>query len=291
MTNIIMKPYSLFILSFFMIFNISCTHKSGSLVDISISKATPIFETYTNIVYGEDSLEQSFDMYLPAHRDRNNTGVIIFIHGGGWSGGVKDDFNGLGMDTFFTQKNYAVLTINYRLINKYPYPSALDDIGHVIDYIDQHADIWNVNSSAICLFGRSSGAHLALLYAYTRNSDHRIKAVVDCFGPSDLTASNIINGQLRPFLEAMLGPYVYNDMAWHDASPIYHLSGAIPTAIMQGTADSLVPSSQSITLQDSLLIRSIPSIYLSWQGNGHGWSQTRWLENRNVIVAWLKNYM
>lgn len=286
-----MKVFTVLILFFLCFFNISCTHQDGLVGAEPIAKSTNLFSAHPDLIYGADPVQQSLDLFLPAKSNRNTTGVIIFIHGGGWTTGVKDDFNNLGMDTFFTQRNYAVITMNYRLVNKYPYPNALDDIDLVLNYIQANADKWNINANKICLFGRSSGAHLALQYAYTRNISNRIKAVVDCFGPVDFTRHDVVNGQLGELVAQMLGPYIYNEALWHDASPINHLSGAVPTAIMQGSADSLVYASQSVALQDSLLARGIPSIYLTWAGNGHGWNQGRWIESREVVAAWLKQYL
>lgn len=286
-----MRQFTAIILCYFIFFNISCNHKSAIVAPLAPARAAKLFNSFPGLAYGPDSNQQSFDLTLPVNPDINTTGVVVFIHGGGWSGGSKEDFNNLGMDTFFTARNCAVISMNYRLTDKYPYPAALDDIGSVLDHINSNAENWQVNPAKICLFGRSSGAHLALEYAYTHNSDRRIKVVVDCFGPVDFTRGDVVNGQLGSFIEAMLGPYTYNDNRWHDASPIYHLAAAVPTLIMQGTADSLVYASQSVELQDSLLARSIPSIYLSWIGNGHGWNQQRWIESRDVVAAWLKQYL
>src|SRR4051812_21687966 len=44
-----------------------------------------------NVSYGSDSL-QVMDVFLPPGRDTADTKVILFIHGGSWSGGDKNEF-------------------------------------------------------------------------------------------------------------------------------------------------------------------------------------------------------
>ncbi len=238
-----------------------------------------------------DTATQNMDVNIPADADGQTTGVVIFIHGGGWVAGNKDDFNGLGLDTLLCNANMAMVTINYRLGSTYKYPACLDDIGLAIDYITAHAAQWHINPDKLSLFGRSSGAHLALQYAYTRNAAGRIKLVTDLFGPADLTAPDIIAGLLNGDVEAILGPYATNQAAWHDASPLYHLDGAIPTIIMHGTADSIVYTSQSLVLEDSLLARGIPTTFIPWTGNGHGWNQQRWNDSKDIVLGMIVYYL
>jgi len=248
------------------------------------------FITYTNVLYGTDTSEQIMDVHLPVNRN-SYTPVIMLIHGGAWVAGKKEDFNGLGLDTFFTAAGIAVLNINYRLDNKYAYPAPIDDIGMVMDYLTKHATEWNVNPNDVVLLGRSSGGHLALQYAYTHNSDNRIRAVIDAFGPTNLTDSSIAYKALGINVDVMLGDYATNQQQWHDASPIYHMDGAVPTLIFQGTADTLVYPIQSQMLGDSLLARNIPCIYIPWTGAGHGWITERWLQSRDATLAWLRKFI
>ena len=231
------------------------------------------------------------DVTLPAKRDRGSTPVVIMIHGGSWVTGSKADFYGLGLDTFFAANNCALVNINYRLTSNYPYPDAIEDIGLVMDFIKKNAYTWQVNGDRVCLFGRSSGSHLALLYSYADNGDKRIKVVIDGFGPTDFTDSTLLYTPLGNNVAFMLGPYAENPKLWHDASPIFYMQTALPTVIFQGTADQLVYPKQSLMLQDSLLAHSFPCLYIPWVGNGHGWDQAKWLKCKDTTLKWIKNYL
>lgn len=281
------------ILPLFGVFNISCTHRAISIgLQPVVYRDKQPFVAYYNVHYSTiDTAEQKADIFTPVNSDDITTGVVIFIHGGGWVTGEKGDFNGLGLDTLLTCNNMAMVNINYRLAGQYPYPSALNDIDSVIEMIKSRAGQWHINPDKICLFGRSSGAHLALQYAYTRNTDNHIKVVVDLFGPADLTTADVLDNSLGINAATMLGPYDSNHALWHDASPIYHLDHAIPTLIMHGTIDSVVYTSQSIRLQDSLVARGVPCTYIPWAGNGHGWNQQRWNEYKDIALTFMKHYL
>jgi acetyl esterase/lipase len=265
-----------------------CSQRIGP---VPVQASTEPFTQYRNIVYGTDSIQQSMDVTLPPNGDKRTTPVVILIHGGSWVVGAKNDFYGLGLDTFFAANGCALININYRLDQYYPYPAAVEDLGLVMAYLKNKANAWKINPNKVCIFGRSSGAHLALLYAYAHNQDNRIKAVIDGFGPVNFIDSSIIYTELGLNVTYMLGAYNSHTQQWHDASPIFYMAGAVPTVIYQGTADSLVYPIQSQMLQDSLMARGVPSLYFQWVGNRHGWSQDRWLQSRDATMAWIKHFL
>ncbi len=249
------------------------------------------FTQYMNVVYGHDDTEQqSLDVALPLHRNIKTTPVLILVHGGAWSAGYKNDFYGYGLDTFFTAHGYAVVNINYRLDFQHPYPAGLNDLGLVVDFIRQRATVWQVNPNKIFFLGRSAGAHLALLYAYSIDKGRRVRAVIDGFGPVDLEDSTIAYGKLKNNVSYMLGSLAQNRERWREASPINYMASAVPTIILQGTADSLVPAKQSNRLYDSLVSRGISALYIPWQGNAHGWLTERWKEHQDESVAFMDRY-
>jgi acetyl esterase/lipase len=215
----------------------------------------------------------------------------VIIHGGAWVQGDKTDFNGSGLDTFFTANGCALINMNYRVDQFYKYPVPVEDIGLVLDYVKKNAATWQVNPNRVCLFGRSSGSQLALIYGYSMNTDNRVKVVIDGFGPTDLIDSSIVDGPLGVNVTYLLGPYVSNIQGWRDASPVFHMQGAVPTVIYQGTADNLVFPVQSQVLQDSLLARGVPNMLFYWQGVGHGWDQAGWVQDRDATLAWVKRFL
>ena len=231
------------------------------------------------------------DIYLPKFHPSDNVPVVIVLHGGGWIQGDKGEMNSTGVDTFFTSNGFAVVNMNYRLDVQYKFPAPIDDIGLVMTYIQEHAASLGINPSRICMLGKSSGAHLAMLYAYSRNQDKRIKAVLDFCGPVNLTDSTILYKPFNNLVSAFIGSYTSNNQGWHDASPSSFISGAVPTAIFHGTADSLVYYQQAQMLDDSLRLHGINDMFVPWVGYRLGWNQEKWTEWRWAILDWLRKFV
>ncbi|WP_119080416.1 alpha/beta hydrolase [Chitinophaga alhagiae] len=68
-----------------------------------------------DMAYGPDA-RQKMDVYLPSARSAN-TPVVVFLHGGGFVAGDKADLHAQMQS--FSAKGYAVLNVNYRLVEVY----------------------------------------------------------------------------------------------------------------------------------------------------------------------------
>ncbi|MEO5947743.1 MAG: alpha/beta hydrolase, partial [Chitinophagaceae bacterium] len=166
--------------------------------------------TIKDIPYGVNS-SQKFDLGLPANRTTAVTQLVVVVHGGGWATGDKNELswllNGL------KQRGYAVANINYRLILNQPdnYKMQLDDVDSAVQFTLRLASTYTFNGQKLYITGHSAGGHLALSYAYTRNTSGKVKAVSSLAGPTNLfTMSyynfNIYNQILEPYLGVPLFP-------------------------------------------------------------------------------------
>ena len=245
------------------------------------------------VSYGSDT-SQNMDVYIPAGRDSVNTKVILFIHGGSWSSGDKTEFNE-AIDSIRNRlNNYAIFNMNYRLAfnGKNRFPSQIEDIQSALAFISSKAVEYRVNPNKICLIGASAGAHLALLQAYKNNSNGKIKAVVDLFGPTDLT--DLYNH--HPFPEASK-PILFNLMgttpasnptAYINASPVNFVSAqSVPTQIFHGNSDIVVPISQSYNLKTALEANNVKVEMTVYQGEGHGWYGSNLSDTYNKAIKFI----
>lgn len=171
---------------------------------------------YRNIRYASrpDSFERdtSSDRLLDLYRPQSAEGklpVIVFIHGGGFSGGDK-----IGTEAICTKLSslgYAVLSINYRLESKRKkviggsasantrkflpinarfhesfrnaISSASEDTELALQWIKRNASAYNLKTSSVALAGGSAGGITALHTAYA--SDQKVlpvKAVINLWG-------------------------------------------------------------------------------------------------------------
>jgi len=197
--------------------------------------------------------------------------LLVFIHGGSWSHGKRSDYMVYLMP--FVKKGYMTATVSYRLLQDGTYPACIDDITDAVQWFYKNGDKYGYNPDRIALIGGSAGAHLALLAAYgwknpmqssdttnARVAPHRIKAVVDIYGPIDFTTEYARN---QPLITRFIAhPYTERPELYMEASPIHYVTKNVPpTMILHGTSDDLVPISQSDRLKACLDSLGVPNVY------------------------------
>src|SRR5215203_6014057 len=239
---------TLFHLIFSMSLFTSCQKSAGSAqADYAVA------ETKLNVSYGSDSM-QRMDIYLPAGRSETSTRSVVLIHGGGWNAGSKNDFASY-IDTLQKRfPDFAIFNIDYRLATSNTiFPTQENDVKAAIDFIVAYATTYGVNKNEMALLGASAGAHLALLQAYKYDSV-KIKAVIDFFGPTDLTTMyNKPWHSMIPYLLQMLTGTTpaANPKVYEQSSPAYFVDEhSAPTLILQGGNDQIVNPSQSRLLKE-----------------------------------------
>lgn len=253
-------------------------------------------QTIIDVAYATSSPQQKMDVYLPANRG-SSTYPILMIHGGGWSGGDKADFT-TDITTLkgLLGRDYAIFNINYRLANgtSVLVPQQINDIDAAMAFINNNAAAYGINTSKFGLMGASAGAHLALLKAYRGNTDNKVKVVVNLFGPTDMAwmyTSHPTPTLSQPsIVNAVSGTPITNTTGYTNASPINFVTAtAPPTIIFHGTADLIVPISESIRLQARLQTAGVTNQYVVYTGESHGWSGTNLVDTYNKAVAFIKN--
>jgi acetyl esterase/lipase len=247
-----------------------------------------------NISYGSDTA-QNMDIYLPAGRDTQKTKVILFIHGGAWSNGDKNDFNEAIAAIKTQLQEYAIFNINYRFAknDSTRFPAQFTDVQSALAFIESKAAEYKVNVNIVGLIGASAGAHLAMLEAYKNNKKGKIKAVVDLFGPSDLT--DLYNNhpspeQARPVLVNFLGATpATNPEVYVEASPINFINAqTVPTKIFHGSDDKVVPIAQSDALKARLDANNVKADMTIYQGEGHGWHDNNLPDTYQKTINFIK---
>ncbi len=208
------------------------------------------------------------------YRPKNETEplpLLVFIHGGGWRGGKRSDY--LSYLVSFAQKGYMTATISYRLKRDSIYPAAFEDVNDAVQWLFANGENYGYDSHRIALIGGSAGAHLAMLAGYGWGESvqperfsgnppeyHRIKAVVDIYGPTDLTSEY---AQTQSLVTGFIGhSYEEKPQLFKEASPVTYLKSTLPpTMILHGTSDRLVPVSQSDLLKAELDRLGVPCVY------------------------------
>jgi acetyl esterase/lipase len=227
-----------------------------------------------DLSYGKDTA-QRMDVYLPAGRSTDATRSVVLIHGGGWNSGSKNDF-ATYIDSFKTRMpDYAIFNINYRLVNgSNLFPAQEQDVRAAINFISAHSKEYHINKNKLVLLGVSAGGHLALLQAY-KYSNPKVAAIVDFFGPTDLTAMYQKPWHpLVPYaLQMITGSTPSNNPAiYYQSSPVNYVNEhSAPTLILHGGSDHVVNVSQSKELKNKLDAAGVKNELVVYPGKSHGW--------------------
>lgn len=260
---------------------------------IDVSTNTLAAFNVKDIAYGTDAA-QKMDIYLPAGRNTTSTKVLVFVHGGSWSSGDKNEFDEAITALLPRLTNYALVNINYRLVNSGAnrFPTQMTDIQSALDFVKSKTAEYMVDANTVGLIGASAGAHLALLQAYKYNADGRIKAVVNLFGPTDLNdlyVNHPFPAASQPVLVNFLGATpVTNATLYQQASPINYVSAqSVPTQIFHGDVDIINPISQSLALKAKLQANNVKVEMTTYAGEGHGWLGNNLLDTYNKAVIFI----
>lgn len=233
---------------------------------------------YKNIEYKKvDTISLQLDIYKQKDL-KTPAPVLIFIHGGAWRSGKRSDYLPYLID--YANKGYITATVSYRLMKAAPFPAAVQDVNCSVRWIMEHGPEYGMDVTKIALIGGSAGAHLAMMVGYggddpaftnecaVDNPSLDIKAIVDLYGPTDLTTSYAQNSyQVKDFLGVS---FEENPGIYKAASPRSYITpNAPPTLIFQGTIDDLVPVSQSDSLAVWLSREGVPHEYHRLKGWPH----------------------
>lgn len=231
-----------------------------------------------------DGVALKMDIYYPATASAPWP-LIIYVHGGGWEVGDKSEEVGFRNLAGLQNASFLLASVNYRLAPKYKFPAQIQDLKCAIRYFRAHAKEYNLNPDKIGVWGGSAGGHLVSLLGTSDASagwdvgeyldqSSRVQAVVDMFGPTDLTHGFTGSGIQTQFARDVFGASSETDPILAAASPVTYVTADDPPfLIMQGDADTLVPLEQSQILFDKLQAAGVPSELLIVKHAGHGFQQ------------------
>jgi len=217
------------------------------------------------------------DLYVPTGRTKAGP-AIVFIHGGAWKSGKRGDLKYYCVK--FAEKGYVTATASYRLVKEAPFPAAVEDVKCAVRWLRANAAAYRVDPNRIAVSGNSAGGHLALMVGYSDDPalegaggnpgvSSRVCAVVDFYGPTDLTSEYARKQRL---ITDFLGGKTFEEApeVFKQASPLCHLTkDDPPTLIFQGTLDNLVPVAQSDALAEKLKELGIDCVYERYEGWPH----------------------
>jgi arylformamidase len=113
------------------------------------------------IAYGADPL-QTLDFY-PSRGARGPAPLVLFVHGGGWKKGSKDNAASRSAPGHFTGLGYAYASIDYRLVPGATVEQQAGDVALALKTLLDRAGALGIDRRRTVIMGHSAGAHLVAL--------------------------------------------------------------------------------------------------------------------------------
>jgi acetyl esterase/lipase len=264
---------------------------------------------HRDLRYGPHQERNTLDLFVP--KSDKPVPLVIWVHGGAWSGGSK---SGNNPALPLLSKGYAVASVNYRLSQHDVFPAQIEDCKAAVRLLRANAKKYNLNPDAFGAWGSSAGGHLVALLGTAGDAkdlegkvgDHagvssKVQCVVNFYGPTDLARMGAQSGPnskidhdspKSPESRLVGGPIKENKDKADKASPLTYASkGSAPLLTVHGDADPLVPLAQGESLHAALKKLGVESELVVLKGAGHGGAAFNSPESRDKITAFLDKHL
>jgi len=152
---------------------------------------------------------QRLDLYAPTAQGGQPLPVLVFIYGGSWRNGDREDYEWLG--AALAAQGFIVAVPDYRLVPDVVFPSFIEDCAAAVRWVSDHVGEHGGDPSRIVLAGHSAGAYNAIMLA---------------LAGSYLTAAGVEASNIRGAI-GLAGPY---DFLPFDVAATRDAFGAAPDA-------------------------------------------------------------
>ncbi len=243
---------------------------------------------HTDFSYGKGDANK-FDLYLPADDSKENYGLVVYLHAGGFTTGDKSDDK--EMLQWLCSKGYVAAGINYTLRtednDKSIYSQSIE-IKESMPFVVEEAAKLGYNIDRMAISGGSAGGCLALIYAYrdAETSPVPVKMVFEAVGPSSFypedwkcygldkdkdAAAGLFSVMVGKELKSeMFGTPEYDELV-KDVSPLLWVNkNTVPTVMAYGKHDKIQPYEASVRLDKALSDSKVPHEYFVCEHSGHG---------------------
>jgi acetyl esterase/lipase len=236
--------------------------QSASAAQRFIDEVFPNVTVTSNIAYGEaiDEYGQPetllLDVYQPAGDNVSNRPVVIFVHGGSFTGGSKTSPAAVDYARSMAKRGYVSASIDYRL-REAGFPpeeqfqvvlDAKHDAQAAIRWFRANAATYEIDPNRISIAGYSAGAATVLFAGYFSED------VGDSGNPglpSDVSAVIDISGSMGNLADDLMAP------------------GEPPVLIVHGTNDQTVDYAEATEIVAAAEGDGIPYELHTLQGVGH----------------------
>ncbi|MBP3917106.1 alpha/beta hydrolase [Clostridium sp.] len=300
-----------FIISFVGSAIFKMTYKPKWAKKYSIDWNDSIGTIHKDISYG-DKESNKFDLYVPKDNSKENYGLIVYLHAGGFTSGDKSDDEEILK--WLCSKGYVTAGINYTLRtdenNASVYSQSIE-IKEAMPIVVEEAKKLGYNLNEMAISGGSAGGTLAMLYAY-RDADTSpipVKMMFEMVGPASFFAEDWDTYGLHTNKDAsaklfgvMLGSEIDKDIIGTSElqeimKPISAYAwvneNSVPSVIAYGKYDKICPFKTARHLVNALKENNVDYKYFEAPHSGHGLQNDDkiYQEFMDTVVEYLDKYM
>ena len=248
-----------------------------------------------DIVYAKaGDRELPLDIYLPEKAADKPLPLVVWIHGGAWRAGTKEQTPLMPL----IKEGYAGASIGYRYTQEAPFPANVQECKAAIRWLRSNAAQYNIDPNRIGIWGSSAGGHLVAFLGTSGDVaefegthgvtgvSSRVQAVVDWFGPTRVARmshhpSRMDHDAPDSPENQLIGAFAQQNAELAERlNPARYASKDDPPFLIQhGDADPLVPLEQSEILADALKAAGAKVEFEILHGAGHGGPQFQTPEN------------
>lgn len=205
---------------------------------------------FAEVLNHEGNMEELLlDVYMPENMEDANHEVILWVHGGGFRGGTREQGYIATLCRAFAEKGYVCIAPDYRL-RKDPRKDyqatindAVSDIHQALDWVIDNGKEYSYSPKKIIVGGGSAGGILLNNLVFQEEKEkhnRRIRAFINLWG--------------SPENEALFEGIKRNDP---------------PCLIIHGDHDELVPFRNSELLSSGLEKAGVYHELIAFAGSGH----------------------
>ena len=275
----------IYVITFIVVFVISALIRImllGSAPErlIKVEWDESVGEIYSNLDYENDNGNQ-YDLYIPSGLDKlENQYLILFIHGGSFNSGSKED--GESWCKYYATKWYITASVDYTLQNQGKDASIYlmnEEIENAVTAIKQKTEELGYHIAGMAPCGVSAGGTLAMNLAYNGNSAIPVKFVFQLaaptyFAPSEWSLLMKVDrlDSEEKFCKMMTGKELEDyDTEIQNISPACIVNeDSVPSLIGYGLIDHCVPLSQKYYLIEVYDRDNVMYDYIEFPKSNHG---------------------
>lgn len=284
--------------------------------DYSVEWSEEIGTTQTDLTYGDKPAEK-FDLYLPADKGKENYGLVVYLHAGGFTTGDKADDKSIL--EWLCSMGYVTAGINYTLFSA-ENPDAniytqSEEIKQAMPIVVAEAEKLGYHIDRMAVAGGSAGGTLAMLYAYrdAKDAPVPVKMMFEAVGPSSFYPEDwksygldqdiedakvaaaglfgtMVGTEIKPEL---FGTEEYEELIKPISGYMWVNENSVPSVIAYGRYDRVCPFDSSAHLKKALEDNNVTHAYFELPNSGHALQNDDkiYRQYMNTVVEYLDKYM